>query len=86
MSHTFNDILKVQREQLDDTEQKLRYIAANAEQLILRLHKLVHQENADIDYNNSPLDEVFRGYQLNGALNGFIQEGLKDDGGKVTPL
>jgi len=80
MSHTFNDILKVQREQLDDTEKKLRYIAANAELLILRLHKKVHQQNADMDYNKSPLDEVFRGYQLDGAINGFIEEGLKDDG------
>ena len=75
---TYNKLLKVQRAQIADKEKQLRFIAANVERVIEALNKRVINENAGIDFNRAALNEVFRGSDLDYAVNTIVEDGIKD--------
>ena len=75
---TYNKLLRVQRDQLADKEKQLRFIAANVERVIEELNKRVINENADIDFNRDAINEVFRGSDLDYAVNTIVEGGIRD--------
>ena len=74
---TYSEILKIQREKLDRTEAELRYIAANVEDILNRINRRVVEENASIDFDKDPLNQVFRGAYIDWAVDKIIGSGLK---------
>tara|TARA_R100000988_G_C3858799_1_gene98307 strand:- start:237 stop:512 length:276 start_codon:yes stop_codon:yes gene_type:complete len=74
---TYSKILKIQREQLDRHEAELRYIAANVEDILNQLNRKVVEENAAIDFDKDPLDQVFRGSHIEWAVSKIVGKGLK---------
>lgn len=75
---TYNKLLKVQRDQLADKEKQLRFIAANVERVIEELNKRVIDKNAGIDFNRDAINEVFRGSDLDYAVNTIVEDGIKE--------
>ena len=75
---TYNKLLKVQRDQLADKEKQLRFIAANVERVIEELNKRVIDKNARIDFNRDAINEVFRGSDLDYAVNTIVEDGIKE--------
>ena len=73
----YSKILKIQREQLDLREAELRYIAANVEDILNQLNRKVVEENASIDFDKDPLQQVFRGGNIDWAVNKIVGKGLK---------
>lgn len=74
---SYSKILKIQREQLDRHEAELRYIAANVEDILNQLNRKVVEENATIDFDKDPLNQVFRGAHIEWAINKIVGKGLK---------
>ena len=73
----YSEILKIQREQLDRNEAELRYIAANVETILDQLNRRVIAENATIDFDKDPLNQVSRGCNISQAVNKIVGSGLK---------
>mgnify|MGYP003650578408 FL=1 len=76
---TYTDILAVQREQLDDKITELRFIADNLPLILRELNQRVIVENSKIDFHRTALSQVFRGQDLNNAVNKIVSAGLHDD-------
>tara|TARA_R110002020_G_C15776700_1_gene728742 strand:+ start:41 stop:283 length:243 start_codon:yes stop_codon:yes gene_type:complete len=80
MPATYSTILKIQRDQLNQKEEELRFIAANVESLIDSLNRRVVEENATIDFDRSPLGQVFRGDHLDWAVSAQVRQGVINQG------
>ena len=77
---TYSDILKIQRDQLANKEAELRYIAANVEEIIDALNRKVIRKNAEINFDRSPLEQVFRGDHLDWAVSAQVKLGVANQG------
>lgn len=76
---TYTDILAIQREQLEEKITELQFIADNLPLILRELNKRVVVENSKIDFDRTALSQVFRGQDLNNAVNKIVSEGLHDD-------
>jgi len=74
---TFPSILKIQREQIDEKERQMRYLANNVEALIEMMNKKVIRENANIDFAKDPLNEVFRGESIEHYVRQLVRHGAQ---------
>lgn len=74
MSNSYNEILRIQRTQHTEKEDKLRYIAAHAEELIDLLNKKVAEENAKPRTKNAQ-HQVFRGQTMDSFINSIVTAG-----------
>jgi len=77
-SYNYNQLLKVQREQLNRKEEELRFIAANVEGVIEAMNKRIIDENANMGFNRNAIHEVFRGCNIDHAVNTIVEEGIKN--------
>ena len=77
---TYSKILKIQRDQLADKEAELRYIAANVETLLDQLNRKVILRNAELRFDKDPCDEVFRGTDIDYAVDALVREGIANQG------
>ena len=77
---TYSEILKIQRDQLNQKEEELRYSAANVESLIDSLNRKVILHNTEINFDKDPLGQVFRGADLDYAVNSLVREGIVNQG------
>jgi hypothetical protein len=77
---TYSEILKIQRDQLNQKEEELRYIAANVESLIDSLNRKVILHNTEINFDKDPLGQVFRGSDLNFSVDSLVRMGLHPEG------
>ena len=74
---TFPQILKIQREQINDKERQMRYLANNVEALIEMMNQKVIRENAKIDFAKDPLHEVFRGESIESYVRQLVRHGAQ---------
>ena len=73
---TYTDILAIQREQLDTKIVELRFIAANLPLILRELNQRVVVENSKIDFHRTALSQVFRGHNIDTAVDNIVSEGI----------
>ena len=76
---TYTDILAIQREQLEEKITELRFIAANLPFILRELNQRVVVENSKIDFDKPAIDQVFRGHNIDTAVDNIVSEGLHAD-------
>ena len=76
---TYTDILAIQREQLEKKITELRFIADNLPLILRELNKRVVVENSKIDFDRPATDQVFRGQDIDLAVDNIVSEGLHAD-------
>jgi len=73
---TYTDILAIQREQLEEKITELRFIADNLPLILRELNQRVIVENSKIDFHKPAINQVFRGHNIDTAVDNIVSEGI----------
>ena len=69
---TYIDMLAIQREQLEEKIAELRSIARNLPFILHALNQRVIEENSKIDFDKPAINQVFRGHDIDSAVDKIV--------------